>query len=56
MPSKQIKTEEDYAKYLEYVKELMMRNEEDLSIEEELLLDSFVAMIEEYEAIHYPIE
>ena len=50
-----IETEEEYDRLLEQTKQLMERDEDTLSPEEERLLDLLTDLIERYEDEHYPM-
>lgn len=50
-----IETEEEYDRLLEQTRQLMERDEDDLSIEENRLLDLLTDLIERYEDEHYPM-
>jgi len=50
-----IETEEEYDRLLEQTKQLMERDEDELSSEEDRLLDLLTDVIERYEDEHYPM-
>lgn len=53
---RRIETEAENEKYLKIVEQLMGRSEENISPEEEKLLDLLVTLIEEFEARAYPMK
>lgn len=50
-----ITTEAEYVRQLDYVGQLMKKGEENLSVEEDLLLELLTVLIERYEKKHYPV-
>lgn len=53
---RRIETEAENEKYLKIVEQLMSRGEENISPEEEKLLDLLVTLIEDFEARAYPMK